>query len=324
MNINTNVIEKINEKLIHIVRQTAGSLTFNILEIGALPVSERPEKFHGLIQSFPGSCIHAFEVDPVLCNKLNAKAVKGMVFHPVALGRREEERPFYMTRHPMCASLYRPNEKLIGRYNNLEFSILKSVSKIRTVSLDHFVSENKIGPVDFIKIDVQGAELDIFQGGLSTLEDVIAIVTEVEFVPLYENQPLFGDVRDFLAENSLSFHKFFGMAGRALKPVHFNSNPNFPTQHMWADAMFVRDLMNLEWLSPEQILKLAVLGSIYGSTDVSLYCIKEYDNRVGTEIGRELANAIVAINAPQMGRNAPCPCGSGKRVKDCHGRLSNA
>jgi preprotein translocase subunit SecA len=24
---------------------------------------------------------------------------------------------------------------------------------------------------------------------------------------------------------------------------------------------------------------------------------------------------------PKVGRNAPCPCGSGKKFKQCHGRL---
>jgi preprotein translocase subunit SecA len=26
--------------------------------------------------------------------------------------------------------------------------------------------------------------------------------------------------------------------------------------------------------------------------------------------------------APKVGRNDPCPCGSGKKFKQCHGRLS--
>ncbi|WP_370280553.1 SEC-C metal-binding domain-containing protein, partial [uncultured Muribaculum sp.] len=26
------------------------------------------------------------------------------------------------------------------------------------------------------------------------------------------------------------------------------------------------------------------------------------------------------INGPKVGRNDPCPCGSGKKFKNCHGR----
>lgn len=29
------------------------------------------------------------------------------------------------------------------------------------------------------------------------------------------------------------------------------------------------------------------------------------------------------VEAPKAGRNAPCPCGSGKKYKHCHGRSSS-
>jgi preprotein translocase subunit SecA len=29
----------------------------------------------------------------------------------------------------------------------------------------------------------------------------------------------------------------------------------------------------------------------------------------------------VVRDAPKVGRNDPCPCGSGKKYKHCHGRL---
>jgi FkbM family methyltransferase len=324
MYINADINTKIYEELARIVREKADSLAFNILEIGALPVSDRPEKFHGLLRLFPGSRINAFEVDPDVCTRLNSNAVNGMTYHPIALGRREEERPFYMTKYPMCASLYRPNERFIARYNNMEFSILKNVGSIKTVSMDYFVAQNNIGPVDFIKIDIQGAELDVFQGGPATLKDVVSIITEVEFVHMYENQPLFGDVNEFLVKSGFTFHKFFSLLGRSLKPTLINSNPNFTTQHMWADAMYVRDLMKLEKLSPNQLLKLAVLASMYGSPDISIHCIQEYDSRLGTDINRQLAASVASINTPRAGRNEPCPCGSGKKLKNCHGSLSNS
>ncbi len=201
--------------------------------------------------------------------------------------------------------------------------MLKNVSTIKTVCLGYFIDANNIGPGDFIKIDIQGAELDVFQGGVSTLTDVVAIVTEVEFIPLYENQPLFGNVCDFLTKSGLSFHKFLGMAGRALKSTIVNNNPNSATQHMWADTMFVKNLMEFDAFSSDQLLKLAVLASMYGSQDVSTYCLKEYDKRQGTEIYRELLSTE-GTNMPKVSRNEACPCGSGKKFKNCHGDISNA
>lgn len=335
----------IHETLVGIVQRTANYLTFNILEIGSVPIAGSPEPFHGLIRSFPGSRINAFEIDAELCKTLNSKAISGLVHHPVALGRSEEERPFYITNHPVCCSLYKPNNKLLEKFQNMEMAMLKAVSTIKTVSLDYFTAKNNIGPVDFIKIDIQGAELDVFQGGVTTLRDVLAIVTEVEFIHHYENQPLFGDVSAFLAEQGLSFHNFLGMAGRALKPLLINNNPNFPSQHIWTDAFFLKDPMHLGDFSSDQLLKQAVLASMYSCLDVSHYCFVEYDRRHSTTLAQELLSALVGTSdrkqhdnatshkatlvsgetsAPKVGRNDPCPCGSGKKYKKCHGDASGA
>ena len=93
-------------------------------------------------------------------------------------------------------------------YHNLEVAELKSVTTIETLSLDWFIKEHEIRSVDFIKIDIQGAELDVFQGGINTLKQVVAIVSEVEFIRLCLDQPLLGDVCSFLTGQGMMFHKF--------------------------------------------------------------------------------------------------------------------
>jgi hypothetical protein len=49
--------------------------------------------------------------------------------------------------------------------------------------------------------------------------------TEVEFVPLYTNQPLFAEVDIALRELGFVFHRFGGMAGRTMKPLVVSANP---------------------------------------------------------------------------------------------------
>ena len=34
------------------------------------------------------------------------------------------------------------------------------------------------------------------------------------------------------------------------------------------------------------------------------------------------ANTPLTRDAPKVGRNDPCPCGSGKKYKHCHGQLA--
>ena len=35
-----------------------------------------------------------------------------------------------------------------------------------------------------------------------------------------------------------------------------------------------------------------------------------------------VATAATAAAVPRVGRNDPCPCGSGKKYKHCHGALT--
>ncbi|MEY3201948.1 MAG: Protein translocase, subunit, partial [Pseudomonadota bacterium] len=50
----------------------------------------------------------------------------------------------------------------------------------------------------------------------------------------------------------------------------------------------------------------------------------DYDEALGASGAAEEASASVQtlVNfAPKTGRNDPCPCGSGKKYKHCHGKL---
>jgi FkbM family methyltransferase len=271
--------------LAELIKAADRDLKLTMLEIGAAPYG-RPEKepFRELLDAFPGSQIVAFELDKQLCAEMNRTAPRGIRYYPAALGRRKETRPLYEAMHPMCTSLYKPNAALLSCYNNLDDMILKTVSSVDTLSLDQFTGDAGIKDVDFIKIDIQGAELEVFQGGTRTLRDAVAIVSEVEFVPLYIGQPLFGDVCRFLSEEGLMFHKSLGVGGRTVRPAMINNDPNFVVQHLWADAMYIRDLLRLPELTPPKLLKLSLLSHVYDSPDLTYYCLDLYDRQCGTNV----------------------------------------
>ena len=49
----------------------------------------------------------------------------------------------------------------------------------------------------------------------------------------------------------------------------------------------------------------------------------DYDEALGTAQSDDGSGAQPVVNAgPKVGRNDPCPCGSGKKYKHCHGKLS--
>jgi hypothetical protein len=52
----------------------------------------------------------------------------------------------------------------------------------------------EISAMDFLKIDAQGSELSVVRHGHRCLMQAVAIQTEVSFVPLYHDQPTFGEI----------------------------------------------------------------------------------------------------------------------------------
>jgi FkbM family methyltransferase len=268
-------------------------LNFVIANIGCRPVGSGPEPFEAILECFPGSQIIGFEADKDLCEKLNKEASSGYNFFYQALGQKNEKRNFYNTENSMCSSLYQPNEKFIERYHAFEVMKLKNITQIDTVSLDHFVLENQIEKIDLIKIDIQGAELDVFKGGKNTLKTTLFIISEVEFNTMYINQPLFGDVHNFLIKENFMFNKFLGFQGRTIKPTIINNNMGFAgTQHIWSDAIFVKDLEKIKELDDQQVLKLAFISFLYSNPDMTSFCLSEYDLRRKTNLNIGYINIL--------------------------------
>ena len=272
-------MNKILQLTVDLIKDINIDICFTLLEVGAVKISEEEEPFYELLDYFPSSKIVGFEIDKEVCDKMNLSARDGVKYYPHALGEFNESKELYITNHPMCSSLYKPNEDLISLYHNFEAAYLKSKTTIETITLDNFLETNNIGSLDFIKIDVQGAELDIFRGGKKALNDVLKIVCEVEFIHHYENQPLFGDVCKFLNGYDLMFNKFLGMAGRSLRPIVFNSDKNFASQHIWSDAIFIKHVQKISKLSDKKLLKLSLLAAVYESLDLTHYCLSRFDER---------------------------------------------
>ena len=69
---------------------------------------------------------------------------------------------------------------------------------VATTRLDELCARLGIEAIDFIHLDVQGAELAVLAGAGRILETVRAIWMEVEAIPLYRDQPIKADVEAFM------------------------------------------------------------------------------------------------------------------------------
>ncbi len=254
-----------------------------IIDVGAMSLgSGAAERYTPLVKAGIARVV-GFEPVQAECDKLNAQADASHQFLPYAVGDGTT-RTFHLCNRAMTSSLYEPNTKLLDRFQNLaNLTEVVDRSPIQTHRLDDLP---EAAEPDYLKLDVQGAELDVLRGAAIALRHVTILECEVEFVPMYIDQPLFADVDAELRRHGFLFHKFPTYAGRAFKPVILNNDVNRPvSQWLWADAVYVKSFMDFEEMSPSSLLKLAVvLHTVYSSVDLVALALKHYDLQAGTQL----------------------------------------
>lgn len=73
---------------------------------------------------------------------------------------------------------------------------------VPTTTLEKFCKTLKIDGIDFMHMDVQGAELEVLKGSNGLLKKINSIWLEVERIPLYKNQALKDEIESFLKANN--------------------------------------------------------------------------------------------------------------------------
>ena len=138
---------------------------------------------------------------------------------------------------PQCSSVYEPNRSFLDKFPKAERFDVNDTFKCSAKRLDQIELK---GPY-FIKMDIQGGELEVLKGASSTLKKNLGMEIEVELLAMYKNQPLFGEIVDYLTKFYLEFIDFVGTR-RWLRDEHADIG-----QFIFADALFLKspEIVNL-------------------------------------------------------------------------------
>lgn len=247
-----------------------------IVDIGANPIDgEAP--YSPLLRA---GLAHVVGFEPNLDALAKLQAQKGPhdIYLPHAAGDGGRHT-LNVCAAPGMTSLLEPNPEVLNLFHGFpQWGTVVSNRQIETVRLDD-VPET--AGMDLLKIDIQGAELMVFQNAQSRLADALVIQSEVEFLPMYQSQPLFSDIDQFLRAQGFVLHRFFPEVSRVIQPLVVDNNIYAGlSQIVWADAIFVRDFTKLDRLSDRQLLNMAaILHECYRSFDLVLRLLIELDRR---------------------------------------------
>lgn len=113
------------------------------------------------------------------------------------LSDKIEERTFFINKIESTSSLFEFDGNLMNGELDLTVS---NTEMITTNTLDNIIQNND-QIIDLLKIDVQGGELLVLNGGVNTLKSVNFIWIEVSFKKIYNNIPTFEDIYLWLYKN---------------------------------------------------------------------------------------------------------------------------
>jgi FkbM family methyltransferase len=209
-------------------------------------------------------------------------------YYPYALWDKDEERTLYITRAVGAASMMGPvhdkMKKHFQMWPGADTANPKSVfqthfdiaatAQLQCRTLDSFLGADKI---DFLKMDVEGAELRVLHGAEKLLarRAVLFIETEFQLFPYYQEHPLLGDQHRFLAERGFRLLDFqFNHArqrrGGSVLPEH---NDRVPLAA--GDAFLCLDPDGPVAIPPLDLHRLAAISLVFGFSSWSISLLRD-------------------------------------------------
>jgi len=153
-----------------------------------------------LAKIFPKASVHSFEPVPTIYNHLkqNTRHYQNITCYQLALNDNNGIAKMYVSSGSSDASssLLVPTGHL-SEHPDIYFD---NTIEAKTITLDSWASQNNIKQVDFLWLDMQGAEFNMLTASVDILPTVKAIHAEVSTRETYKGGVLYNDFKKWLEE----------------------------------------------------------------------------------------------------------------------------
>jgi FkbM family methyltransferase len=242
-----------------------------VVDIGANPIDSEPP-YKSLLNK--GLChITGFEPLTSGIRQLELKKRPQERYLSIVVGDGNEH-VFRVCREKGMSSLLQPDSRHLALFNEFQkFGYIEQELRLPTHRLDDI---DAIEHLDFLKIDAQGCELEVFRCGQRKLAKTVVVQTEVSFVPLYLNQPAIGAIDTTLRNMGFLPHCFAELKKWPLAPMVINKDYRKPlNQLLEADLVYVKDFTTPNSMEGEQWKHLALIAHhCFRSFDLALLAIR--------------------------------------------------
>jgi FkbM family methyltransferase len=264
-----------------------------VVDIGANPIDGEPP-YRPMLRA--GLCrVTGFEPQEAALRELLRRKGANETYLPHAVGDGAAGT-LRVCHASGMTSLFEPDRRVLALFAGFEqYGEVSARLPVQTRKLDDIAEVRRL---DFLKIDVQGAELAVFRGARARLARAVAIQTEVSFIPLYEGQPAFGEIDVELRAQGFVPHTTAAVKMWPIAPYAAAADPRRPlNQLLEMDLVYVRDFAHAERMDDEQLKHLALVAHhCYQSYDLALHCVAQLEKRgaVAKDAARRYRGSVPA------------------------------
>lgn len=256
-----------------------------IVDVGAFELDGQLDLYSELFVRYPSEVVGFEPQNSSVVTKQEGTCVKKIL--PWAIGDGNNTR-FYKTKYPAASSTLRPDDVFLNQFIALP-DMLEVVEtfEVPTKRLDDI---DAVRDCDLLKLDVQGGELKVLEGAAELLKTVTVIMTEVEFSPLYENQPVFSSIDAYIRRHGFFLLNLSNLGYSSFKTGMFN---DLNSRLMWADAIYIKEPDRLAKSEPEKILMAVLIAhTVLRDPGLASFLLKIYDDKT--------TNSLLAAYQAQM------------------------
>ena len=254
-----------------------------LMDVGASAINEVPI-YHPLLQAGLAH-LNAFEGDPRQIEGIRAAYGDSATVYPDFLFDGSEQTLYLASPQSGMTSLLRADPAALAFFNGFQdFGRVEATEQVTTRRLDDI---DGLPSIDFVKMDIQGAELTVLKNGTEKLRNCLAIQLEVSYICLYDNQPSFGDVDVWMRAQGYLPHCFLDVKRWSIAPTIFDGNFRVPgNQLLESDIVYIRNPLQTAELDDNQLGRFATVAHhSLGSVDLCVALLLELERRAAIPAG---------------------------------------
>lgn len=199
---------------------------------------------------------------------------------PLAIGASDGAAILYIPDSPQGASIRPHNEDMIELFGYENLHRDRREIEIDARTLDSLRLSGELPRADYLKIDIEGVELEVLQAGNQTLADCVAVKVECSFLEQRVAQAKTWEVATFLEANGFHIVDIHDLHRWRRRPLPMHPYKARAPMVYSRGQISQCDLIAFRWpdssTSPRSMLRTVVVASALGYFDFAVNLMRKF------------------------------------------------